>query len=826
MDAQSRGSVLAVAFALTFALTLGAVGAGGASGAEVDLPNPTFEGAGGAIVGTITAPDGVPDSWRAFAVGGGAAELEVLPAVPDEIFEGSPATNFACFRVTAFGADQGFDDDNGRFPLVPGVEYHAEFWVRTGNLDGSDQAFRMGFPIFRGGAYLGREPGRLLDAVATSEWQQVVAPVFFDAEVDEGHISWRCDDDGGENAICIALPSIIQDSEATVPPTGLTCVRTGADVDLSWANNGVYDSLRVERDGTVLASLPGDATSYRDEGIEEGVHTYAVVAVAFDIDQGPECEVRYVQVEPGTGVSVDLGDIDIEDGLANTQRQDGTDGENEFVICGPEDDLREARSNWASADPTFEAPDGFFYLNVTDPDIKSQETLLVTATVYDDPLLAGVGLYVQYTNRQSTGPGDIENTFYPQAGAPVRTLEGSGEWVDLSWPIEDAGFRSFQQGTSDFRIGVTADARVCMDRVEVVYLPLISDLTCRKTDEGVDLSWTSGTTYDEIRIVRDGTVQDEIEGDATSWLDSDVPEGDHTYAVVAVAGAAEVSSECQVTVYFVAEGTRVSVDLGEVDEEDGLASTVRADGSDGENEFVECGPADDLREARANLGTLDGDAPDTHFYFEVTDLPMKAQEDLTLRAVVYDDPALAGVGLYVQYTHRDSTGPADIPNTFFPLEGAETHTLEGTDAWVQLEWSIVEAGFRTYMQGAADFRIAVTTGDPVCIDEVVLQYGEDAPTDPVFHRGDADGSGEINVTDAIFKLGFLFLGGPEPQCLDAADANDDGQLNITGGIYILNWLFLGGPVPPAPGPTSEPCGPDPTEDPLTNADCVYEHCGE
>jgi hypothetical protein len=85
---------------------------------------------------------------------------------------------------------------------------------------------------------------------------------------------------------------------------------------------------------------------------------------------------------------------------------------------------------------------------------------------------------------------------------------------------------------------------------------------------------------------------------------------------------------------------------------------------------------------------------------------------------------------------------------------------------------------------------------------------------PLFARGDADAGGnDPNITDGIFVLNFLFLGGPPPPCRDAADADDNGAVNITDGIYILNFLFLGGPPPPDPrAPT---CGEDTTPSELT-----------
>ena len=68
------------------------------------------------------------------------------------------------------------------------------------------------------------------------------------------------------------------------------------------------------------------------------------------------------------------------------------------------------------------------------------------------------------------------------------------------------------------------------------------------------------------------------------------------------------------------------------------------------------------------------------------------------------------------------------------------------------------------------------------------------------------GDGSLDLSDAIFVLAFLFLGGPEPECLESADSNDDGALDITDGVHLLNFLFTGGPAPPAPGPPPGPCG--------------------
>jgi hypothetical protein len=79
----------------------------------------------------------------------------------------------------------------------------------------------------------------------------------------------------------------------------------------------------------------------------------------------------------------------------------------------------------------------------------------------------------------------------------------------------------------------------------------------------------------------------------------------------------------------------------------------------------------------------------------------------------------------------------------------------------------------------------------------------------LFHRGDLDADGRLNVTDPISLLDYLFLGRPVTTCLETADANNDAALDLTDAIHLLRYLFLGGPTPASPGPPGLPCGEDP-----------------
>ncbi len=93
----------------------------------------------------------------------------------------------------------------------------------------------------------------------------------------------------------------------------------------------------------------------------------------------------------------------------------------------------------------------------------------------------------------------------------------------------------------------------------------------------------------------------------------------------------------------------------------------------------------------------------------------------------------------------------------------------------------------------------------------------------IFRRGDVDGNGKLDITDAIIYLNYAFVGSEEaPVCLDAADVDDNGTLDVTDAINRLNYQFVGTGDPPA-APGHETCGPDPDQGEDNDAflPCVY-----
>jgi hypothetical protein len=147
----------------------------------------------------------------------------------------------------------------------------------------------------------------------------------------------------------------------------------------------------------------------------------------------------------------------------------------------------------------------------------------------------------------------------------------------------------------------------------------------------------------------------------------------------------------------------------------------------------------------------------------------------TMRVVIdEDDPAaLLDSGTTRLLTLRYAGGPQATPGEAYPLEFCDT------------------------------------LGDPPVPISLVVNGREVEPTTEPgralasavrFLRGDSNADAEVNLTDAVFTLEWLFRSGRAPNCVDAADANGSRDVDISDPVHTLNFLFGGGPAPPAPFP--------------------------
>ncbi len=66
---------------------------------------------------------------------------------------------------------------------------------------------------------------------------------------------------------------------------------------------------------------------------------------------------------------------------------------------------------------------------------------------------------------------------------------------------------------------------------------------------------------------------------------------------------------------------------------------------------------------------------------------------------------------------------------------------------------------------------------------------------PQYLCGDANSTDDINVSDAVYIVNFIFVQGAPPDPMEAADVNCDGDVNVSDAVWIINSIFTGGNLP-------------------------------
>ncbi len=92
-----------------------------------------------------------------------------------------------------------------------------------------------------------------------------------------------------------------------------------------------------------------------------------------------------------------------------------------------------------------------------------------------------------------------------------------------------------------------------------------------------------------------------------------------------------------------------------------------------------------------------------------------------------------------------------------------------------------------------NFRIEMLdSSDPPRGDTVYISMTIDEL--PVF-CGDANGDDAVNVSDAVYIINYVFIGGPAPDPYETGDANCDEAVNVSDAVWIINYVFIGGNPP-------------------------------
>ncbi len=79
--------------------------------------------------------------------------------------------------------------------------------------------------------------------------------------------------------------------------------------------------------------------------------------------------------------------------------------------------------------------------------------------------------------------------------------------------------------------------------------------------------------------------------------------------------------------------------------------------------------------------------------------------------------------------------------------------------------------------------------------DVVQHYNSGQGSTFCVMCGDADASGTVSISDAVFIISYIFGGGPAPTHPEAADVDCSGVLTISDAVYLVSYIFGGGGAP-------------------------------
>jgi hypothetical protein len=62
--------------------------------------------------------------------------------------------------------------------------------------------------------------------------------------------------------------------------------------------------------------------------------------------------------------------------------------------------------------------------------------------------------------------------------------------------------------------------------------------------------------------------------------------------------------------------------------------------------------------------------------------------------------------------------------------------------------------------------------------------------------GDANADASVDVSDAVWVINYVFVGGDPPQpILACGDANGDASVDVSDAVWVINYVFVGGDPP-------------------------------
>lgn len=144
---------------------------------------------------------------------------------------------------------------------------------------------------------------------------------------------------------------------------------------------------------------------------------------------------------------------------------------------------------------------------------------------------------------------------------------------------------------------------------------------------------------------------------------------------------------------------------------------------------------------------------------------------------------------------------ASIISTFMPSDALAEN--QSPSAGETLKWQVVSGGGTTNGTSAG-FKLSSTVGQTAAGPGTSASYKLNQGFQQNFTAatsclcGDADGSGSITISDAVFLISYIFGGGAAPNPTCNGDADGSGAITISDAVYLISYIFGGGAAPHCP----------------------------
>ena len=123
----------------------------------------------------------------------------------------------------------------------------------------------------------------------------------------------------------------------------------------------------------------------------------------------------------------------------------------------------------------------------------------------------------------------------------------------------------------------------------------------------------------------------------------------------------------------------------------------------------------------------------------------------------------------------------------------------------EINWQVISSGGTE--GSSASFKLMGTVGQTAVGSGSSASFGvnhgywQDFVTDNGCCMGeirgnvDYDPGDNIDISDLVYLVDYMFTGGAAPPCFEEADMNCDGEIDISDLVHMVDYMFTGGPTP-------------------------------